>query len=127
MTEKLEKYRSAIMGAAILWVMAYHSHISFSSLPLFSFAADNIRSNGFGGVDIFLFVSGFGLYHSLSVNSDQLAFYQRRLTRIFPPYLPVLTIWLLFRLPTTPPRILAPHYPGECNRDLLLDRAFSYL
>lgn len=93
-TQIISRYRSAIMGFAILWIMAYHSGISFSSLPLLGSALNSICSNGFGGADIFLFVSGFGLYRALSKTPDQLAFYKRRLARILPAYLPVLAAWL---------------------------------
>lgn len=102
MVEKISRYRSAIMGAAILWIVVYHSGISFSFLPLFVKTVNNFRSNGFGGVDIFLFVSGFGLYRSLSQNADPIAFYGRRLKRILPAFCPVLLVWLFLKLPAVP-------------------------
>ncbi len=102
MAEKISKYRSAVMGAAILWIMIYHSGLSFSFLPLFAQTVNDFRSNGFGGVDIFLFVSGFGLYQSLSQNADPIAFYGRRLKRILPAFFPVLVIWLFLKLPAVP-------------------------
>ena len=100
--EQLARYRSAVMGFAILWIMAYHSRMSFSFLPVFGEAVNRFRANGFGGVDIFLFLSGFGLYGSLSRGGGQLDFYKRRLKRVIPAYLPVLAAWLLLRLPGTP-------------------------
>lgn len=100
--EQLARYRSAVMGFAILWIMAYHSRMSFSFLPVLGEAADRFRANGFGGVDIFLFLSGFGLYGSLSRGGGQLDFYKRRLKRVMPAYLPVLAVWLLLRLPDAP-------------------------
>lgn len=99
---ELSRYRSAVMGFAILWIMVYHSGLSFSWLPVLGNAANSFRSNGFGGVDIFLFVSGFGLYQSLSRAPGQLAFYKRRLLRVLPAYLPVLAVWLVLRLPGVP-------------------------
>ena len=30
MTEKISRYRSTVMGAAILWIVVYHSGLSFS-------------------------------------------------------------------------------------------------
>ena len=91
---KISKYRSAVMGFAILWIMVYHSKISLSFIPILGKAANDFRGVGYGGVDIFLFVSGFGLYRSLSQNSDQLAFYKRRLQRLMPAYVPVLAVYL---------------------------------
>lgn len=96
----ISKYRNGIMGIAILWIMLAHSGFSFQAFPLFSSAAQFIKENGFGGVDIFLFVSGFGLFQSLSHNEDSASFYLRRLRRIWPTYLPVLAVWLLIKLPS---------------------------
>lgn len=103
MLTKISTHRNAIMGFSILWVMAYHSGISFPfHLPLLSPIASYIRSTGFGAVDIFMFISGFGLYHSLSHNSDVITFYKKRILRILPVYLPVLIVWLLLKLPSVP-------------------------
>lgn len=102
MVSKINKYRNAIMGTAILWIMLYHSEFSFTGIfPIFSSAASFLRLNGFGGVDIFLFVSGFGLFQSLSRNSEPINFYKRRIKRILPTYLPVLIVWLLITLMPT--------------------------
>lgn len=103
MTEKISRYRSAVMGAAILWIVVYHSGLSFSFFPLLGKALNDIRANGFGGVDIFLFISGFGLYRSLAHNADPVAFYGRRLKRVLPAFCPVLIIWLALKLPAVPP------------------------
>lgn len=70
------------MGIAILCIILFHQR--FFSNDFSSF----FRHFGFLGVDVFLFVSGFGIYYSLkkgqeldeSVNS----FYARRLMRILP-------------------------------------------
>ncbi len=103
MPAKISKYRTAIMGVAILWIMAYHSGISFPlHIPVLSPVASYVRSTGYGAVDIFMFLSGFGLYMSLSRNPDCLTFYKKRVFRILPTYLPVLTVWLLLNLPAIP-------------------------
>ena len=57
----LSKHRSAIMGFAILWIMLFHLHVSVDFTPFMI-----IKRLGYGGVDIFLFLSGFGLYYSCS-------------------------------------------------------------
>ncbi len=106
MIAKISKYRNAIMGCAILWIMTYHSGISFPvHIPVLSPLASYIRSTGFGAVDIFMFLSGFGLYQSLSHNSDPIHFYKKRLLRIVPAYLPVLAIWLFLHLPEVPAKM----------------------
>lgn len=58
-----------------------------------------IKSLGYGGVDIFMFVSGFGLSCSLNKNQNQLTFYSRRIMKIYPAYLPLLLIWCLINIP----------------------------
>ncbi len=103
MTTQISKYRNAIMGCAILWIMSYHSGISFPiHIPFLSPLASYIRSTGFGAVDIFMFLSGFGLYQTLSHNSSLTRFYKKRLLRTIPSYLPVLTVWLFLHLPEVP-------------------------
>lgn len=102
MSEKISRYRSALMGFAILWIMAGHSGISFSFLPLFAQSAIFFRSVGYGGVDVFLFLSGFGLYRTLARKPGLLKFYKRCLSRVLPAYLPVLAVWLFLTLPGVP-------------------------
>lgn len=82
-------YRSQLMGFAILWVMLFHSRIYFSRCLPYTF----FRGIGYGGVDIFMLVSGIGLYFSLHKNSDPAGFYKRRILRLFPSYIPALIVW----------------------------------
>lgn len=58
------KYKRELMGCAILWVMFYHSEFASHS-SLFNM----VKSMGYGGVDIFLFLSGMGIFFSLKNNS----------------------------------------------------------
>ena len=73
-------YRSELMGWSILWVMMLH--FTFNQIKPLGF----IAQYGFAGVDIFLFVSGFGLFHSLDKDNNLVRFYRKRLLRIFPTY-----------------------------------------
>lgn len=71
------------MGIAIIWIFLFHSLI----FEIFDFSIfDPIIYLGRAGVSLFLFVSGFGLYHSLSNNTDVLGFYKRRFKRIVPTF-----------------------------------------
>jgi peptidoglycan/LPS O-acetylase OafA/YrhL len=45
-----------------------------------------VAQYGFAGVEVFIFVSGFGLYHSLDKDGSLMHFYRKRLLRIFPTY-----------------------------------------
>lgn len=76
----ISKTRSSLMGIAMIWVVMYHYHLE-------SFPLNKLSRYGFTGVDIFMFLSGLGLYFSMHKNSDVLAFYKRRLLRIFPTYI----------------------------------------
>lgn len=84
----LSRYRSELMGIAILWVIFSHT-----SLVCNISAVNTIKNIGYGGVDIFLMVSGMGLYYSFTKNHNTLSFYKRRLTRILPTYIPVVIVY----------------------------------
>ena len=49
----LSKYRSELMGAAMLWVMLFHAADLTFPIP----GLDLFRAAGFGGVDIFILLS----------------------------------------------------------------------
>ena len=64
----ISKYRAPAMGIAILFVMFCHLDVAQKNhnVPVSSLAS--ILQTGSMGVDIFLFVSGFGLYYSCTKN-----------------------------------------------------------
>ena len=88
----ISTYRSELMGWSIFWIMILH--FGFYSIVPLGFVAQY----GYAGVEIFMFVSGFGLYFSLDKNPSLLIFYRRRLLRIFPTYyiIGLLTSFLIF-------------------------------
>ncbi len=70
------------MGFAILWIMIFHYPTSTNI-----FILDLLKSYGYAGVDIFLFLSGFGLYFSLSKKNLSLGeFYKKRFIRVLPVF-----------------------------------------
>ena len=82
------------MGFAILWIMLFHLRVP-TDLAIIDF----IRSVGYGGVDIFLFLSGFGLYYSLSRKNFNLKkYYKSRFFRIVPEYWVVIGIVFLAQM-----------------------------
>lgn len=91
----LSKYRSELMGMAMIWVMLFHAN----DLDLGLAVLDNIRAAGFGGVDIFIALSAMGLVMSLS-RRDQgyAAFLSRRAWRILPAYFLVMVPYTLFSI-----------------------------
>jgi peptidoglycan/LPS O-acetylase OafA/YrhL len=76
----ISTYRSELMGWSIVWILMLH--FGFYALKPLGFVAQY----GYAGVDIFFFVSGFGLFFSLDNKPSLLAFYRKRLVRIFPAY-----------------------------------------
>lgn len=84
----ISKYRTHIMGFAILWIMWFHSpYIGKSEVWHF------IHNIGFYGVDMFLLVSGLGLYFSMRKSKSIGEFYLKRAIRILPAYLIVTICW----------------------------------
>lgn len=89
----LSKYRSELMGAAMLWVMLFHAADLTFPIP----GLDLFRAAGFGGVDIFILLSAMGLSLSLSRREQEYgAFLVRRARRILPAYFVVMVPYTLF-------------------------------
>jgi len=76
--DDVSKYRSAIMGLAMLSVMIYHQHIT-DLLPFVIF-----RYFGYWGVEVFLLLSGLGIVHSLRQHGLT-QYFMWRFYRIVPP------------------------------------------
>lgn len=89
----LSKYRTELMGIAMLWVMFFHA----SDLDMGHEALEWVRAAGFGGVDIFILLSAMGLAVSLSKKEvDYSSFMARRAERILPAYYTVVIPYTLF-------------------------------
>ena len=83
------KFRPEIFGFATLMILICHA-VSIVPLP------NNISiivSYGGMGVNIFLFMSGIGLYYSLKRNGNIIDFYIRRAIRLIVPYLLIAGVW----------------------------------
>jgi len=81
--QTISAYRSHLMGIAMLAIMLFHqSWIWGKGLFYVPFVFFHVYGNW--GVDIFFFVSGFGLYFSLKKNDSPCSFFVRRLIRLFP-------------------------------------------
>lgn len=88
----LYKHRTVWMGIAILWVIFFHSGLVVSNARI-----AYIENIGYGGVDIFMFASGLGVYFSYTKDYDSTAFMGRRLKRLAPVYLPFIVVWILYK------------------------------
>ncbi len=85
----LSRFRSTLMGFAIVWIFFYHTGIDIPVLR-------EIFALGWIGVDIFFFISGFGLCASLSKNPSVKDFFKRRFFRIIPTWWLILTIGAVY-------------------------------
>lgn len=112
----ISRFRGELMGAAMLFVILFHV-----SLPR-SDAFFGLRRMGNIGVDIFLFLSGIGLWFSwmkeaeasLGFGRRLRRFYWRRLVRIYPA-------WLLMASLFYVPDYLGPRKFSQTFADLLGD------
>lgn len=83
---KISKYRTVLMGFAMIWIMTFHLPISFAYL-------NPIKGLGYLGVDIFIFLSSYGLYYGFKKNDRGIrSFYKKRILRILPSYYFVLLL-----------------------------------
>ena len=78
--QEISNNRCFLMGIAMLSIMLFHQGWIWGWNPFFAF----FHFFGNWGVDIFLFVSGFGLYYSLNKDGNIASFYKRRLLRMLP-------------------------------------------
>lgn len=76
----ISRYRKPLMGMAIIFVMLFHCHMNRTYFMC------SVKNMGNMGVDIFMFLSGIGLWFSWSRNPSFTYFYSRRIWRIYPEY-----------------------------------------
>ncbi len=85
----ISRFRAEQMGAAMLFVILFHVALDRGD-PFYG-----LRRCGNVGVDIFLFLSGVGLWFSWVKTPDVRRFYRRRLLRIVPTWIVVATAFYL--------------------------------
>lgn len=85
----ISRFRAEQMGAAMLFVILFHVALDRGD-PFYG-----LRRCSNVGVDIFLFLSGVGLWFSWVKTPDMRRFYRRRLLRIVPTWLVVATAFYL--------------------------------
>ena len=90
-TSKISKYRDVLLGIATVMVFWVHlPAIIFKTYTLPIFLLTGGRWMVTSGVDIFLFLSGMGLYYSMLKKPDVREFYRKRAERVLPALLIVL-------------------------------------
>lgn len=93
----ISKSRAFLMGIAMLWIVSHHCN-NLASLDIPVFIKFPLCNLGYGGVDLFIFLSGFGIYCSLNKNFDLGKFIMKRYIRLLPA-LPILIIYIIYKFP----------------------------
>ena len=81
----ISRRRAPVMGVAALLIVLYHARWQAAPFPL-----GLVSREGQLGVDLFVYLSGFGLAHSLWRNPAPGDYWARRLRRLLPAYY----VWL---------------------------------
>lgn len=89
----ISRFRGELMGAAMLFIILFH--VDLARWDTFY----GLRRMGNLGVDIFLFLSGVGLWFSWTKTPSFKHFYFRRFIRIFPAWLIIACLYYIPRLP----------------------------
>ena len=91
----INEYRTAIMGFSALWIYMFHLwQPVVKTEGILQMAEEYITQIGYCGVDIFFFLSGIGLVYAIGKGSVG-AFYQRRFSKVLPPFI-VMAICKMF-------------------------------
>lgn len=87
----LSKYRTPLMGIAMINIICMHYFedltIYFSAGPAYTIGRSVLDIISTFGVEIFLFLSGIGLYYSWHKRHELIPFYKKRFSRVLFPYL----------------------------------------
>ena len=90
------KFRNAMFGFAAIWIVLFHGvqldtvHFEGGSKMLY-----DILMCGNIGVDVFIFLSGIGLYFAYSKKPPILKFYGKRFLRVYLPYLLLVSPYII--------------------------------
>lgn len=111
----MSKYRTEIMGLSALWILIFHLLTQkLMKLPVLSELL-GLLTHGNLGVDIFLLLSGMGLYYSYKKSKENtLVFYKKRLKRLLIPYFSISIVYCILNI------FINPTYIHTYINDLLL-------
>ena len=101
---RISKYKSHLMGIAMMIVI--YGHFLYYHANLMDYAYNHFTIwYTFVSVELFMLVSGFGIFISLRKNPEPYGFYSRRILRLIPAYIPMMTVWVVFNMLTNGMRI----------------------
>ncbi|MBF1591643.1 MAG: acyltransferase, partial [Prevotella shahii] len=87
----ISHHRSELMGLAMIAIVLFHVNVPRLS-PFYG-----LWRMGNMGVDVFLFLSGVGLWYALTSNTSLKRFFTRRYLRIYPTWLLVASLYYVPR------------------------------
>jgi len=90
----LAKHRQFLYGFSALWILFFHWTLTVPRQGLL-IPVHHFQKIGACGVEVFLLLTGFGLYHSLNRNPSVGRFYKNRLLRVFLPSVLVMGVFNL--------------------------------
>ena len=102
----ISRYRGELMGLAMIFVMLFHVWMPKSN-PMYGL----VRC-GNVGVDIFLFLSGIGLWYSWTKNPSLKHFFKRRYARVYPAWLIIACLFYIPNYLNTPGGGYSPDVPN---------------
>lgn len=88
----LSEYRAQLMGIAALWIVFFHMPFTINNVAS-GILIGYVKELGRCGVDIFLLLSGLGLYFSYKKNPKLSVYYTHRFKRVLPSYISIVTIY----------------------------------
>ena len=109
----ISRYRSELMGAAMLFIILFHVLLPRSDMFF------GLRRMGNIGVDMFFYLSGIGLWFSWIKRPSLKNFFKRRFLRVYPAWFIVATIFYLSDY-------LGPHYFSTSLVDLIGDITINW-
>ena len=123
MITRVSSYRTFLMGISILWVILFHT-IWYLWFPK---VIEIFQMSGNYGVDIFIFVSVYGLYHSMQNKLTLRQWYFRRLKRIIPSFLIVATMLAFIECWSVPDYIKEIAFIGFLLPNIKYEVVFWYI
>lgn len=107
--QSMTKYRLALFGLAVIWI--FFRHTFYYNQVMYSVFSPIVKI-GDCGVDIFMFLSGFGLYFSYEKCKSKLEFYKKRVLRIVPTVVFLLAAFAILKDFTQGKHITTIIHPG---------------
>ena len=89
----ISRYRGELMGAAMLFIILFHVWLPRGDMFF------GLRRCGNVGVDMFLFLSGMGLWYAWSKHPTLKQYFIRRYVRIYPAWLIIACLYYIPRFP----------------------------